>query len=90
MDLVIVFLLLFVFLGLCIAAVVFAIKRDGWKPTLRYLFFAILIRVLMHFSTQHIGEGGQIIIPLLGAGLIAWLWPHIVKQRMRENDEGSL
>ena len=86
---------LLLFFGGCIAAVVFAIKRKGWLFTVRFGSLGLLVTVLF-FDTEQTRI--KFAIPLLGAVAVAWLWPHIVKQRMSEktqeiehsqNDEGS-
>ncbi len=89
MDIAIVIGLLLLFLGFCVAVVAFEVKRHGWRPVIRYIIFAVVIRVLIHFSTQHIGETEQIVIPLAGAGVLVWLWPHILKQRMHEREHDA-
>lgn len=89
MHLAIALALLFLFIGLCVAAVAFEVKRHGWKPVIRYLIVAVIIRLLIHFAPQHIEEAEQIVIPLVGAGLVVWLWPRIVAQRMSEKEEDA-
>jgi hypothetical protein len=87
MTFIIVSVFLLLFFGGCIVAVVFAARRYGWIPVLRYGLVAILIRVLMRGFMSDAGQTQTIAVPLLGAALVAWLWPHVAKQRMREKNE---
>jgi hypothetical protein len=79
-----------VFIGACIAGVVFAVRRYGWKPVYTYALSAIVIRILISFSGNHLTEGEKILVPAVGAFLILRLWPHVIKQKMREDEDGSL
>ena len=88
MDTVIVdVVLLLVFVGGCIAVVVWSAKKQGWAKVLRYLLFTVLIRIAMQTLLPDSKEGDSYLLPLLGAAAITFLWPHIVKQRMHEQME---
>lgn len=87
MDIAITIAFLLLFLGGCITAIVFAAKRYGWKTIGGYIFFAILGRVLVHFTMSNSGEVEKNFIPLLGAAAIMWAWPHVVKHRMLDKEQ---
>ena len=86
MDSAIVIVILFLFFGGCIAAVVFVVKKRGWLSAVRGGTVGLLVSVLLFDSRQ---TRNRFAIPLLAAVVVAWLWPHIVKQRMHENMEES-
>lgn len=73
--------------GGVIAVIVIEVKRYGWNPVLRYIFFAIVIRVFIHASMPDAGKTKNIAIPLFGAAVITWLWPYVVVHRMRDNEK---
>lgn len=75
------------FLGGCIAAVVFAARRYGWQPVLLYVLSAILIRVLIQVFMSDAGQAQSIAIPILGAAMVVWVWPHIVRHRMLDRTQ---
>ena len=87
MEFAIVVVFLLLFLGGCVAAVIFAWKRRGGGFVVRYLLIAFLVRVLMRGLTSASGQAQTILVPLLAAAAIMWMWPHIVTQRMREREE---
>jgi cyanate permease len=87
MDAAIVDVVLLLFVGGCIAVVVWSAKKQGWAKVLRYLLFTILIRIAMRTLLPDSKEDDSYLVPLLGAGVITLLWPHIAKQRMQEKME---
>ena len=76
--------ILLLFLGGCVAAVVFSVKKQGWLFTVRFGLLSLLVVVLLFDSAQ---TRMKFAIPLLGAVVVAWLWPQIAKQRNREQIE---
>jgi hypothetical protein len=74
------------FFGGCIAVLIWSAKKQGWATVLRFVLFAILGRVLVGMLMSHPSEGETVFVPLLCAGAIVLLWPHIVKHRMQEVD----
>lgn len=81
MDTAILIVVLLLFLGACIAAVVFTVKRRGWLAAVRGGTMGLFVTVLLFDSEQ---TRMKFALPLLGAVAVAWLWPYIVAQRKRE------
>jgi hypothetical protein len=74
--------------GIFIGAIVFAARRAGWVRVIRYVKAAVGIRVAMQVSGSKNTSGSEtILVPLIGAVAIEFLWPHIVAQRAREQAE---
>lgn len=86
MNLAVAIAILLAFLGLCLAGALFLAGRYGWKRVLQYLFFAIAGRIVAHFALSKDNAGEQDLLPLIWAGLIVWLLPHITRQRDVERD----
>lgn len=48
---------------------------------LRYLFFAVLGRIVVHFLISDASEDTKNIVPFIGALAVVMLWPHVVVAR---------
>jgi len=84
-------LILVVFLGGCVAGIVFATRRFGWKAVRLYLFLVILFRILGHFAISEDNQAVQTIVPPVTAWVVVrFLLPHILKQKALEEQEIEL
>ena len=73
--------MLLLLVGVCAAIFLFAARRWGWKPALLYLLFAVSGRIVTHFALSEHNQTQQTLIPLLGAGVLMWLLPHVIRHR---------
>lgn len=87
MGLTILIFVLLLILGGGIAILMWAAKKYGWAATLRYVVFAILIRVALQYAASNVGQTSTILVPLIGALVITLAWPHIVRQRKYEEEQ---
>jgi hypothetical protein len=72
------------FFGLCIAGIIFVVKRYGGKPAVGYIASAIVIRILIRAFDDHVGEGEADGVALVVPFVILRLWPYVIAQKMRE------
>jgi hypothetical protein len=87
MGLVGVFAILLLFIAVCVVIIFFVGERYGWKKTLQFLFFSIAGRIVTHFALSNDDQTEQTFIALLGAGLIVYLLPHVVRHKGLEKSE---
>jgi hypothetical protein len=84
----VVLLVLVAFLGACVAGIVFAVRRFGWKAVRLYLFLFILFRIFDHFVISEDNQAVQTVVPLVVAWvMVRFLLPHIMKQKALEEQE---
>lgn len=75
------FALLLFFVGSALAVVFLMARRVGWSNVWQYLLFSIGGRVITHFALSDRHEVERNLIPLIAAGIIMALLPHIMHQR---------
>lgn len=74
---------LLLFLAVCVAGIIFAVKRWGLRRVCVYASYGIAARLLLGaISADDIGEK----FPRIAAGVVLLLWPHMLEHRAKEKE----